>query len=132
VTNPVDPPSAAYPPNPQYAPTQGQVSKPARTGNLLGLVALIVGVVLLMFGFVMMLVQGGLIAAEVYDALGAVSLLNTVVSGLLAAAAIVLGAVGLAQRGRPKALAGIGLGIGAAVLVSVFSGVLYSVIVSGL
>lgn len=134
MTNPVDPPSAAYPQNPQnapYAPMPGQAAPPARNGNPLGLIALIVGIVLLLFGFVMMLVQGGLIAAEVYDALQTASLLNAVVSGILAAAAVVLGAVGLAQRGRPKALAGIGIGIGVAVLVSVLSGMLYGLVISG-
>lgn len=131
MTTPVDPPPAAYPPNAQYAPISGQTAVPMRTGNPLGRIALILGIVLLVFGFMMMLVQGGLIAAEVYEGLQTASVLNAVVSGLLAAAAVVLGAIGLAQRGRPKALAGIGLGIGVAVLVSVLSGMVYSLVISG-
>jgi len=128
VTHPVDPPSATYAHTSHHA--AGPATAPTRVGNPLGLIALILGVVVLVLGVVMMLVQASLIAAQAYEALEPLGWLNTLVSGVLGAAAIVLGAVGLAQRGRPQAVAGIGLGIGVAVLVSVISGMLYTLVAS--
>ena len=60
-----------------------------------------------------------------YDVFKAPALFTTVfavLQGLVAIAAIVLGAMGLAARDRPKALAGIGLGGGTVVLFGLLAG----------
>lgn len=97
--------------------------------NVLGIIALAIGIVVMLSSTVSLFVQAAMFSSGDYTAIGVVMGIISVVQGLLAAAAIVCGAIGLALKGRAKGAAGVGLGIGVAALWSVLGGVLYGIIV---
>jgi hypothetical protein len=63
-----------------------------------------------------------------FEAYGLVSTLLAVLQGLVSLAAVIVGAIGLAARDRPKGFAGIGLGGGAVLLFGVLLGQLSNVL----
>jgi hypothetical protein len=67
-----------------------------------------------------------------YELYGVFTSVLAVLNALLAIAAIVLGAIGLAARSRPKGLAGIGLGGGAVVLFGLLSSQLTNLVLFSL
>jgi hypothetical protein len=122
-------PAGAYPGQP-YAGASAAVTAPKGKGNPFGLISLIAGGVLLLWQFVFLFLQAGAYAASSYETLGAIGALNGIVQGILALAALVFGFIGLAQRGKPKVVAGIGTGIGISGLVGVLVGLLFPVIIA--
>jgi hypothetical protein len=110
------------PQHPGYAPQRPgaapQPGAPSRPGNPFGLVAIIAGGLLLLSTIVQVGVQTAAVARDDFEALGLSSGVSTLIDGLISLVAVVFGIIGLAQRGRPHALAGIGAGIGIATLVS--------------
>jgi hypothetical protein len=131
---PVPPPSPGLG-GPGYANRSGYLpvgeaglASPA-TGSRLGLVAVILGGAALVLELVFAIVQVGLIASELYSVFDLASYVHNFLITPLAVGGIVLGAIALARRGTPKALAGIGLGIGIAMLVEAITSVLYTVVI---
>jgi hypothetical protein len=133
--SPVPPPAPHGSPSVGYgAPAYGSpagaptgVPGPAATRrNVPGLVSVILLGACLLLQLIQTVVQQSMIAAPdvSFEAVGLVSFVFTFVGGLLAIAAIVLGAIGLAGRDRPRALAGIGLGGGIVTVVSILIAVI--------
>lgn len=117
---------AGYPAPASYAP-----AAPAVRGNPFGLASTVVGAVLLLSLFLQMIVQVGAIGRGDVSMLGIIGVATNLIEGLLAVTAVVLGIIGLTRRGRPQALAGIGTGIGVAMLIStVVWGLLYPAVLS--
>lgn len=129
--------SGAPTPQQQWAaahPPQGSPADPgAKRGNPAGLFAAILVGVTMVIAILQTVVTATLITgtAPGYSLYGTVTMIIAVVQGLIALAAVVLGAIGLAQRGRPKALAGIGLGGGAVVLVQLLASQLLNLMLIG-
>ncbi|KAA9144434.1 hypothetical protein F6B41_30510 [Microbacterium lushaniae] len=130
---------AAYPAPAAYAAPASGAPAPATyapatsamRGNPLGLASTVIGAVLLLSLFLQMIVQVGAIGRGDVGMLGIIGVATNVIQGLLALAAVVCGAIGLTRRGRPQALAGIGTGIGVAMLIStIVWGLLYPAVLS--
>jgi hypothetical protein len=102
-----------------------QHTRPRPARNVLGIVALVLGVLALLGGSISLAVQTGLVSAGDYRAIAVVSGILATFQGVLAVAAIACGGIGLALKDRSRGTAGIGLGIGIAVLWSVLGGVVY-------
>lgn len=117
---------APQPPFGDGATATGSV--PAR--NTIGLIALLLGIVVLISSTVSLLAQAAVIASGDYNSLAVVNTVTATVEGVLALAAVVCGGIGLALKGRSKAMAGIGLGIGVCALWVVLGGVFYGLVVS--
>ena len=99
----------------------------ARPGrNVLGIVALGLGVVVMLSGSASLVVQASLMRTSDYTLIAGILGAFAMVQGALALAAIVCGGIGLALKGRAKGAAGIGLGIGAAELWAVLGGFFYT------
>ena len=119
-----------------YAGTPGSPAAPAPTAsgpkNALGLVALIIGVATLVLSTVTLISQAVMLLQPDYDyqLVNLVTTVFTSIGGLMALAAVVLGAIGLAKKGAPKAAAGIGLGIGIATVWAILGNLIYSGILS--
>ena len=111
-------------------PPPGAYPRPAR--NPLGLASLIVGAIPSLLGVFFLLVQAALITSGDAQAFGAVSTASSVLSGLLGAAALILGLVALARRGASKTLAAAGIALGAATLVGVLGSLLYAGVLNAL
>ncbi|TFV84813.1 hypothetical protein E4V99_07155 [Microbacterium sp. dk485] len=117
---------AGYPSPAAYAPAASAVR-----GNPFGLASAVVGAVLLLSLFLQMIVQVGAIGRGDVSMLGIIGVATNLIEGLLAVTAVVLGIIGLTRRGRPQALAGIGTGIGVAMLIStIVWGLLYPAVLS--
>lgn len=117
-------PQSGQPPHP--AGSMGPVAgRPAGERNRAGLISVIFAGVLLLTQLVSALAQAAVIGGDAYEALGALNLVFGIIDTLLALGAIIFGAIGLAAKGKPKGLAGIGLGAGVTALftVIVFSGI---------
>lgn len=116
---------------PQYG-GQPHYGQPAPTAgrNPMGLASLIVGAVPSVLGIVFLIAQAAVFRSGETEALGAISGLNSVLSAILALAAIVLGIVAVTRRGLSKTLAAAGIALGAATLVSVLSGLIYTAALS--
>jgi hypothetical protein len=110
------------------APQAGHAARPAK--NALGTIALVIGVVVLLSSTASLIAQAVVISSADYVAIGIVANIFAVVQGLLALAAIVCGAIGLAQKGRAKGAAGIGLGIGVTALWAVLGSLVYGSLIS--
>lgn len=123
------PGGAPYDGTPYDGTPYGGRSEP-RSGNPLGVVSVIVAAVVLLLGMAFLILQAGVIASGRYEALQWINIANSAISGLLGLVALIVGAIGLAQKGRPKALAGIGVGVGIAVVVGVLSGLLYTTLIA--
>ncbi|MCS5734242.1 YML083C domain-containing protein [Herbiconiux daphne] len=120
-------------PNPGYAPGTATAPPPLiprPTRNTLGLASLIVGAIGPVLGLLFLLIQAALIGSGETQAIGAAGAVNGVLSGLVAAAALVLGLIALSRRGASKTLAAAGIALGAAGLVGVFGAVLYGLVVN--
>ncbi|WP_438352138.1 hypothetical protein [Microbacterium sp. CJ88] len=104
--------------------------KPASKGNPLALVSIIAGALLLLWQFVFLFLQAGAYASSSYQAIGALGTVSGVVQGILALVALAFGVIGLAQRGKPRVLAGIGTGIGISGLVGVIVGLIFPIIIA--
>jgi hypothetical protein len=131
-------PSAAQPHPGQPYPGQHYPGQPYPAGpgagasarNIPGLVAFIAGMVLLGVQLVWSVVQALVIRGGSYEIIQVLNGVAGVVNGLLALVAVVFGLIAVLQRGRPKALGGIGLGLGLGALVGVLSGfVIYPITV---
>ena len=109
------------------APEPAPAARPAR--NALGIVALILGVIVLLTSSVSLVVQASMLRTGDYAAIGAILGAFALVQGALALAAIVCGGIGLALRGRAKGAAGVGLGIGITALWAVLGSVFYGALV---
>ena len=142
-----DPEPPAPTPAPVYAPAPGhpEAASPAApayavppgppvggTKNTLGLVALIIGVATLVLSSVTLVSQGVMLLQPDYDyrLINLVTTVFTSIGGLMALAAVVLGAIGLARKGAPKGAAGIGFGIGVATVWAILGNLIYSGILS--
>lgn len=134
---PENPAVAPYDPGfsatPAYAATSAQPGAPAPaalpgTKNTLGLIALIIAVATLVLSTVTLISQGAMLLQPDYNymLINVVTTIFTSIGGLLSAAAIVLGAIGLTKKGAPKGAAGVGLGIGVATVWSILGNVIYS------
>jgi len=108
------------PPHSAHRPHDGG----RRPGNPAGLISVILVAAALALQLVSAVVSAAVLgsAAMRYDLYGLFTTVFAVLQGLVAIAAIVLGAMGLAARDRPKALAGIGLGGGTVVLFGLLAG----------
>lgn len=117
---------------PGQAPASGAYAPPGaavRARNPFGTVALVTAVAALVLGLIQLVSQAMMLAradAGGYQALAATGLLFLVVESLLAMVALICGIAGLVARDRPKAVAGVGLGIAIAVLTSSAGSALYS------
>ncbi|MET0813256.1 MAG: hypothetical protein ABWY03_09385 [Microbacterium sp.] len=103
-------------------------SATAPTRNTAGLISLILGVVLLVWQFVLLFVQAMTIVSGGTTTIGVVSLVNLVVQALLSIAALALGIAGIVSRSPRKVAAGIGTGLAIAGLVGVLSSAVYPLI----
>lgn len=125
---PTPPGYGATPAQPGYpAPS----APPARRGNPAGLVAAILVGASLALQLIQSVSMAAMFASPDFDPsfYGVVAAVFSVFQGLLAVAAVVLGAIGLAAGRRPKALSGIGLGGGAVVLFGILSGFLSTALI---
>jgi hypothetical protein len=122
--HPAFPPYGQVPQHPQYAyPPQGHPAPaPARRGNPMGLVALIAGILILATQVFQLIGQAVVIRGADYSAIQILNIAQGVIQGLLGLVAVVFGIIGILQKGRPHALAGIGLGIGASAVLGVVTG----------
>ena len=116
----------AYGGAPYGAPANRAAARSAP--NVLGIVALGLGVLVLVSGTVSLVVQTGIMRSGDYMAMSAILGVFSFFQGVLAVAAIACGAIGLALKGRSKGAAGIGLGIGVAALWSILGGVVYGAV----
>ncbi|GAA5195929.1 hypothetical protein [Microbacterium jejuense] len=124
-------------PAPDAAPAQpGAPAAPSSAApgakNPLGLIALIIAVATLALSTVTLISQAAMMLQPDYDYM-LVNLVTTVftsIGGLMALAAVVLGAIGLAKKGAPKGAAGVGLGIGVATVWAILGNLIYSGILS--
>jgi hypothetical protein len=120
-------PGAPYAGTPYAAAGFEPGPAPARTprrGNPLGLVAALLVGLALVIQLTSSVVTAGLLSSYsgAYEAYGTTTLVFGVLQGLVGLAALVLGAIGLAARDRPKGLAGIGVGGGAVLLAGILLG----------
>lgn len=117
----------------QYAPPPGYAAGPAVTPpaaiapapqrrNVAGLISFILGIVLLVTMTVNLVAQIALVTSGGYLAMSGVLAILGFLQTALALGAIVAGVIGLVRKDLGKALAGIGLGIGIAVLWSNIGG----------
>lgn len=117
-----------------YAPPPGYAAAPPapapRNTNVPGVISVILGGVLLVTATVSMLAQFAAIQSGHHEWFLVIGPATQVVEGLLAVGAVATGIVGLTRKGRPKALAGIGLGIGVAVLWQNVGALLYNALAS--
>nr|WP_315268635.1 hypothetical protein [Microbacterium lemovicicum] len=113
------PPSGSTAPAPGRGPT---------TRNVPGLVSLILGAATLLWSFAFVFVQAVAIANTSPSAVGALSVVNLTVQGLLSVAGLVFGVIGLVIRDRPRAIAGIGTGLASAGLVGVAVGLAFPLV----
>lgn len=111
----------AYPTGQPQQPgeSQGAVAGRSSQSNRAGLISVILAGCILLSQLVSALAQAAVIGGNTYEALGVVNIAFAIIDSLLAIGAIIVGAIGLAAKGRPKGLAGIGLGAGIATLFSV-------------
>jgi hypothetical protein len=119
VTNP--PPHPGQP----YAGQAGPAQAPdGRRRNRAGLSAAILVAIILVLQTISSFLSGAILRASSgsFELYATYTAATVIIQGLLAVAAIILGAIGLAARDRPKALAGMGLGGGIVVLWSILSG----------
>ena len=114
------PPPHAY--GAQGYPGPAPASSAPRSGNTMGLVAIIAGVLILVMQVVGMIGQAAVIRGTDYAAIQVVNVVQGVVQGVLGLVAVVFGIIGVVQKDKPKALAGIGLGIGLSALIGVITG----------
>lgn len=127
------PGSSASPNSGQYSPygqPPGLPPRPKRA-DIAGISAVLLVAAALVIQVAQSIITAGMIGGtntsfEIYGLLMGVI---AVVQALLALAAVIIGAVGLAGRGRPKALAGIGVGGGAVLLFGLLSSQLTNVLV---
>jgi hypothetical protein len=125
VSFPASPPAGApYGPRPQGEPAG---RRPGR--NTLGIIALVIGIVVLLSSSMSLVVQASMIRTGDYAAIAAIVGVFSLVQGALALAAIVCGGIGLALRGRARGTAGVGLGIGVTALWAVLGSILYGTLV---
>jgi len=119
-----------------YAPTTPAPRKRSRlfddggAPNQLGLYAFFAGAAAVVVEFVLRLVQAGFIGTGAYAMLSVIALASTVLSVILGLLAVILGVTALTRAGASKTFAAIGLGIGATMLISAVSGILYSLLAS--
>jgi hypothetical protein len=101
--------------------------------NRAGLVAVILVAVIMVLQTISSFLGGTILRGSTgsIQAYAAFTGATVIIQGLLAVAAIILGAIGLAARDRPRALAGIGLGGGVVVLWSILSGQLSNLVMYG-
>lgn len=109
------------------APAPTPAARPAR--NALGIVALVLGAIILVTSSMSLVVQASMMRTGDYAAIGAILGAFALVQGALALAAIVCGGIGLALRGRAKGAADVGLGIGVTALWAVLGGLFYGPLV---
>ncbi|RFA22374.1 hypothetical protein [Subtercola boreus] len=98
--------------------------------NPLGLIALVVGAVGILFNVLFTLVQAVAVGQGMYDLLSTFAVAHSILAIVIAVATIALGVLALLKKGAPKAAAGAGTALGAASLVSVLTGLLYSGVIA--
>ncbi|RFA08627.1 hypothetical protein B7R54_04815 [Subtercola boreus] len=106
------------------------IQNPPRARNPLGIVALVVGVVGILFNALFTLVQAVVVGQGMYDLLATFGVAHSVLAIVIALATIALGVVALLRPGAPRGAAGAGTALGAASLVSVLTGFLYSGVIA--
>lgn len=127
-----------HPPAPQPHPDWPRQPGPVpRTdvpaGNVAGLIAVIAAGAMAVVSVAALVAQAFALVEGGGAAFRLVSIAGAVATAVVAIVAIVFGIVGLTRRGRPKALAGIGLGAGAMQLFGVATGsFLYPALVTSL
>lgn len=114
-----------YPPQPGYPPPQG-TEIPAR--NPLGLVSVILGGIPLLFGVIVPFVILAITRLGDYNLIGIFSALFNGLAFVLGVAALVVGLFAITRKGLPKALAGIGTGLGIAAAWGGITAFLYPVV----
>lgn len=112
-----------------YAPA---AATPVRRTNPLGLTAVILVAIAVALSFVASGTTGALIAnaSGNYQLIGLVSGVLSLIQALLALAAVGVGIAGLVAKDRPRALAGMGLGGGAVIVLGVAAGQLTNLILT--
>jgi hypothetical protein len=133
VSYPPSPPAGAVPGSPPpTGPHRPNDPRPVRRRNTPGLVAAILVGVTLAVQVISTIATAAIFASPGLDyaAYGVVAFAFAVVQGLIALGAVVFGGIGLSGGDRPKALAGIGLGGGAVVLVGILTAQLSTVLLS--
>jgi hypothetical protein len=98
--------------------------------NPLGLAALVLGAIGPVLGFLFLFIQASVFANGAAGAYAVVSGVQSVLVGLTALAAVILGLVVISKPGSPKALASAGLALGAASLLGVLGALVYPVVLS--
>ncbi len=93
-----------------HAVQQPPMAAPKK-GNVFGLISLIVGVLVVVLEIVSTVASRAIISAGEFELWQLVNVTFTIAIGVLAAAGIALGIVGLTRPNRPKGTAGIGVGI---------------------
>lgn len=91
----------------------------SKTSNPLAIVSVVAVGLVLIIQFAVSILTAVLLRSsnvDTYATYTAIGTISVFTQGALALAAIVTGAIGLSRRGRPKGLAGIGLGGGIVVL----------------
>jgi hypothetical protein len=122
--------ASAYPVPTYSSPSYSGESAPTKPRrNPLGVVALIVAAAAVILGFVMNLVQAGIIATGDYTVIGIITAVQTGINGFLGLAAALLGLIALLIKGAGKAFAAAGFAVGCSILVGVIGALLYSVVI---
>jgi hypothetical protein len=128
-----------YGPNPTGGPggsqqpgAYGQGAQQQRPGgarNPLALASVIAGAIPLLLSILFVFVQAAMIASGSSEAYGAVSSVQTVLTGLFGVAALILGLVALSKRtAGSRALAGAGTALGVAAVVGLLTALLYPLV----
>jgi hypothetical protein len=114
-----------------YASPQRPASTttPGTDRNPLGVFAAIAGAVGVLLGAFFTLVQAAIAGTGNYAALGAIGALSAVLTVLLGLAALLLGGIALLTRRGSRIFAAVGVALGASILVSGITGLLYPLIV---
>ncbi|RFA16148.1 hypothetical protein B7R22_04260 [Subtercola boreus] len=89
-----------------------------------------VGVVGILFNVLFTLVQAVVVGQGMYELLATFGVAHSVLAIVIALATIALGIVALLRPGAPRGAAGAGTALGAASLVSVLTGFLYSGVIA--
>lgn len=123
-----DPGQTPYAGAPYTAPAYAaaQTAPAGGSRNPLGTASLIIGVAVVLLGFVLMVVSAVVLAGGDFGVLSLINVVNTFVGGILALVGTVLGIMGVAAKNRPKVAAGIGLGACGATLVGILSSFAYT------
>ncbi|MGV8885447.1 MAG: hypothetical protein ACOH1T_07650 [Microbacteriaceae bacterium] len=100
--------------------------------NPLGKISFFLGVSIVVFEVVFSVVRTSIIATENFSLVGAIGLVQSIVVGVLAVAAVITGLIALTRVGLPRGFAAAGTALGGMALINVATGLLNSALLQTL